>query len=1155
MPIDIECEDCGNKYRVADEKAGGKVRCKECGARIEVPTLDHDLFSEAETPRRSGGKKKRKGGSSSPPTGVIISVGAIAAICVLGIVLFVLMGRGGGAAPHLTQADPAAGLPNSNLANGGLAGAGGTANPAIPATSLPTSSNPPAATSLPSSATPAAATVGTSTAVGLPSSTSPAAQPNSTPGTGLPSSTQVAELPATKTPATTTPASTPAAPATNPPETPQVAKKGGFIGGSGGSEPAQNWKVKVDPAPSEIKIDGTKPITIKLPRGATHTDVVYPATPSVYVALGNNGPIQTIREIWNLATRAKTGTITNNQVTTATIVALSPDGQHLAANVGATGVRVWAAKGNKTLGDLETGATAAGIWFASAQRLVGLTSGTIYVWKIPSGELEHELSIEKGVDKNGIAVSPGGNYLAVVENKATLKLFDLNSGTVAGQANLPFADVFFAGKPDAVAFSPDGAELAMVMPTGVFEMALAVFNVADGALITVIDLAPQSLGYSHKAVWKANQLQWFPDRSKLLWRGHYILDAKLGGPVWTAPEEDGSSGGDRKLLDDKRILATVGGRQNPGLRVAPIPTADIEAGTKTLADAGPPSVNRSRGGAGAATDSGDQVDPNLPKLLTPDLSNFIPVAGTATATWSMKPDPAGAAKTVKTAMPVPPNRPSVGGVFVTRPDIAKALVWYTDDFGTIVGAKGLTRHRTQSLPTGPGTVAVDVFDLTTGKVQSTLPIPYKSAVLDASPDGEFLAVKTTKPNAERIDIFSVQQGKTLGGWRPYRSKDDHFKDVTSALLVDSQYCLTQNQTGVSIMWKFPECKAVWRMEGGSNFCLSPGGQYLGFQHGQRFVFMNPRTGDLAGEVPVMMPNILCAFHPVGTHLALLGSDSACRKVMLVDVAAGKPTAEFYIPHGESSVQWCGDAFLLVDGKWLVDLKKQKNAWTYQLPFGMAAKTQPELRHWFIVGTSIADQNLFLSAATVPEQSNLARIEAGQLPDETLLKPGMQINLQVNLGASSPNHPNLITEVTNNFRTGMTQRGFQVGAGSPYTFVISSTQTNPGGNMEFQKMGRGRFGPGGGVTTVPITDVTCEISLQSNGQAIWKTSSKFSNKTFGITFLSDGEDITTHLAKRLGDSVAGYLKNFPVPAQVFPSTAGAGLGKSTFVPGGTQPGTN
>jgi hypothetical protein len=42
MPIDVICPGCHKLYRVADEKAGKKVRCRECSAAISVPAATQD---------------------------------------------------------------------------------------------------------------------------------------------------------------------------------------------------------------------------------------------------------------------------------------------------------------------------------------------------------------------------------------------------------------------------------------------------------------------------------------------------------------------------------------------------------------------------------------------------------------------------------------------------------------------------------------------------------------------------------------------------------------------------------------------------------------------------------------------------------------------------------------------------------------------------------------------------------------------------------------------------------------------------------------------------------------------------------------------------------------------------------------------------------
>ena len=1155
MAIEIVCDDCGNNYRVSDDKAGSRVRCKECGSRIDVPDGNGgDVFDDAPVRTRSGSRsgsnsssgssapRKKRKGSSGPPLGVIIGVGAVAAVMVIGLALFAMLGGGGGGAPQVAQNNPAP-LPNSVPVG----------VPPTPANAVP--SPAPASTFPPSTpaAQPANNVPNTNVAANTPAPAS--TLPSSTPAAGLPSSTPAAGLPSTKNAGPLPPAAA-AAPGAEVAQGGPAAKKkfGGFAGGDAGAAdvpgdaPANDagvpdaplpdlWKVTVDPSKLADKIDPAKPITIKFPKGAGHTDILFPVTPSVCVALGENSISQQVREVWNLATKTKIGTITSNLVHPGATSALSPDGQHLASAMvlkQKEGVMVWTTKTGKLLGELETGSSVTVVMFPSADRLVAICDdGSAKVWKLPSGDVEHDLVVDKAETANNVTASPGGKYLATVGDKSSLKMFDLDTGELAGELVLPFAGVFFAGKPDALAFSPDGQVLGMVMPTGVFEKVFVVYNVADGKLLTKVDLNVKDLGHSADRA-QGNRLEWFPDRTKLLWRGHYILDAKLGGPVWRAPEEDGSSDAPRKLLDGKRILVVAGGRQNPVLKTPPIPLDEINASAKIVA------------AGGEASDAG------LPQITKADATGFDPIAVGAVGAWTMQPDGAPAGKGVKASIAIPKDRPSIGGIYISRPDVGRAVVWYSDSVHAFFNnaSKAMHRHNGVKLPGGAGSVQVDVFDLAAGKLQGSFPLGYPSTVLDVSQDGTLLAARTTKPNDERIDVYGTN-GKPVAGWRPYQTQSDGPKGVTDAVVLDAEHCVTRNQTGVTYLWKLPECKAVWRIQNASNFCLSPGGKYLGFQVDQRYLFMEARTGTLVAEMPVQMPKFACAFHPVGTHLAVLSADGVSHKVTILDIATGKSTADFYVPQGNDWVQWCGDAHLLLDEKWLVDLKQQKNAWQYNLASGAHARTQPDGRHWFIAAGAFNDPKAFLTSAALPEPAVLAKIDAAQLPDESLLKPGLQMGLQINLAATSQSHPNLLNDVVANFKTGLKNNGFVEAQGSPMSLVISTTQSNPNDEpMKFRN-----FGPGGVNADVPVVNVVCEVALLSSGQTLWKNTATMSNKTFGIVFLPPGEEVGSHLSKQMWNQVAAHLTKFPVPKQVFGQTAGAGLGKSAFVAGGTQPEAN
>lgn len=69
MPINVCCEGCGKAYRVKDESAGKRMKCKECGAAILIPAPDADDFDDEEVdeefdceepPHRTSGQSSRK---------------------------------------------------------------------------------------------------------------------------------------------------------------------------------------------------------------------------------------------------------------------------------------------------------------------------------------------------------------------------------------------------------------------------------------------------------------------------------------------------------------------------------------------------------------------------------------------------------------------------------------------------------------------------------------------------------------------------------------------------------------------------------------------------------------------------------------------------------------------------------------------------------------------------------------------------------------------------------------------------------------------------------------------------------------------------------------------------------------------------------------
>ncbi|QDT39972.1 hypothetical protein Pan241w_00250 [Gimesia alba] len=110
MSIKFQCKKCGKNYKVSDDKAGKKIKCRECAAPVKIPELEVDDFNEdweeededtPPPPRRrakSVSKKKskskaRKKSSSGSNQGLLI-VGCVVGVMIMGGVGYFLFSSG-----------------------------------------------------------------------------------------------------------------------------------------------------------------------------------------------------------------------------------------------------------------------------------------------------------------------------------------------------------------------------------------------------------------------------------------------------------------------------------------------------------------------------------------------------------------------------------------------------------------------------------------------------------------------------------------------------------------------------------------------------------------------------------------------------------------------------------------------------------------------------------------------------------------------------------------------------------------------------------------------------------------------------------------------------------------------------------------------------
>ena len=120
MSISVRC-NCGKKYSVSDDKAGKRIRCRDCGEIIEVPDdslvelseddeADADEFDETPRPRigasRSRQPRRQPANSALP---LIVAGAVVGGLLVIGVAVIAF--RAGGANP--VAVNPPAAVPGA----------------------------------------------------------------------------------------------------------------------------------------------------------------------------------------------------------------------------------------------------------------------------------------------------------------------------------------------------------------------------------------------------------------------------------------------------------------------------------------------------------------------------------------------------------------------------------------------------------------------------------------------------------------------------------------------------------------------------------------------------------------------------------------------------------------------------------------------------------------------------------------------------------------------------------------------------------------------------------------------------------------------------------------------------------------------------------
>ncbi len=774
------------------------------------------------------------------------------------------------------------------------------------------------------------------------------------------------------TPTKPVPAVVEGSPAKPVPEKPAPEKPVATVGEPPAEKP--NWTLAFDPAPTGSFAAAGAKLSFKMPSlGAIGPDfvestrlrVLYPVTPSPFVALGLNDEKKQHREVWNLIEKKKIGQVRNLEFGSSKGQALSPDGKYLAGKPQwDSAISVFSVAQNKPLSPIKLSGNASKlVAFAGKSRLIFEDNKELHVYSVP--EFTPKTIVKLGAWKvdDGWALSPGGRYFVAVTRQgktAGLAITDLDAGTLA-------ATVSLAGQPECLgaAFTHDGKQLAVLL--GGDAPQLKVWQVQTGATARQFNLTELADKIQPRENYQGGRLEWFPDHRHLLIGGKAVYDSREGK---LATELESQPIYPVRVVSPDQLAVSAN-----GVLISHDLSAAIKASTGTPA-----------------------VAPGTPEPENP-VPDSKPVDRSAVAKieleevdWAVKPGkPPAPVKATGRGAEIPQGQIYMGCLSQSASGIG--FVMYTSN-PLVVNDDGLPTSE-------PGTrFWLETLDLKTGDKQKSVPLPPLSVLMSVSQDGTRVCTQNAN-GLNRLNIWAVRDGSNQGSLAPYHDAAPGVEQrVGYAEFVDG-FSLLTTAPGRLTLWDTVLNKAIYEVEiGDLRPELSAARDYVAVSDaGRRAIFfLDTKTGKPAGSIALseLAEDLAsaCAFHPEGRFFAALTQRIDGGELRVIDLNTGETKKQFPLPVTGQILQWVGSDYILIDGTALVSVSRECVVWNYVLPMGMHLRDSPDQRHWYIAADPARSNVYNVRGIDMPDQTIVERIGAADPHGKTLLAPGQAIDLDI-----------------------------------------------------------------------------------------------------------------------------------------------------------------
>ena len=450
--------------------------------------------------------------------------------------------------------------------------------------------------------------------------------------------------------------------------------------------------------------------------------------------------------------------------------------------------------------------------------------------------------------------------------------------------------------------------------------------------------------------------------------------------------------------------------------------------------------------------------------------------------------------------------------------------------------------------------------------------PRDSRAVDFAPSGDHILSCLNRyghsPNS-RVDVWSINKGtlKHRVGWRPYVGKGARGRDATVdwAAFVDDNHVLTKSAEGILVLWKLPEIKAIYTAEICSDVppAFSPGRKYLSVISDAGLAVINAKTGEILRCYQNAEKNGTIVFQPDGERIAQCTE----KRLIVWNLNDSKPYRDIGLPVPDMGTKhsllvkggyivevpkidlnntvWPSKNYILVGGRYLVDLEKYLVLWDYPGE-AMAANIGQQL--WFLCNE---DNKASLIPQSLPHAQAIEAIEKFSPHDIRGIEPGVTISLEIDIKASDDQRDQIRLLYEKQLR----KQGFKIALDQPVKLVLSTKLGVRKKYLYLDNGGVGNLTPflpfsiiHGDFDTVMFQQYVSRVTLTIDGKVAWKNSC-VSTPPHHVAIPED-KSIRQILKKYEKPNIDFFL-GVKIPSHVARPQSNVSFGASKITPQGMQ----